>query len=467
MLPMMNHQKDDVAWWDNVQRGLLGNEPGLGKSRSAIEGTKGADRVLVIAPAMVLAAGVWSTEVEKWAEDPSIYTFAAYTSLNERVKTGKTASSTRPIERPRSELRGPWDAVILDEAHYIKGRGTVWTRVAQKLSTTATKALPMTGTPIPNWSYELFTVLQIIHPEEAKPGGEFGSFWRWAGKWFDTTPTRFSRGAPAVGQMLGCDAKCNRRPPTDPCEHYIKFAQENLGNHYRRVWRADVIDLPPVVEQIVATPMTEFQRKMYRQLKRDFIAVHHGANIIAWNQGSLNVMLDKITTSHTLLTGRSYHHREIIGTKLEQLREDLGQRSRATLVLAHYTDTVEACHQVALEAGLRSGYVHGRVGTKQAGATIRAFINGELDVLVGSLETVAEGHTLTVADMAIFVELSWKSYRNEQAVNRIHRIGQERPVTIRYYVTPDTVDERKRKIVGEKTEDQVRTMSAADMARLL
>lgn len=476
MLPLMTHQEEDVDWWEQVQRGLLGNEPGLGKSRSAIEGTKGM-KTLVVAPAMILAAGVWDTEIEKWAEDPSCYTFAAYTGLNARkavdkqykAADGTTAtkkvSKLQPVVRP--ELKGPWDAVILDEAHYIKGRRTLWTDVAQKIAKNSGKVVLMTGTPIPNWSFELFTSLQIIFPNEAKPGGKYGSFWRWAGEWFDTSPSRFSQGRPSMGEMLDCTPQCLRRPPKEPCDHYLRFARENLGHHYRRVWRSTVLDLPPVIEQTVATPMTATQSKIYKQLSRDFITEHEGKRLIAWNQGSLNVMLDKVTTSHTLLTGRTYHQSEVMGTKLEQLKADLTQRSRATLVLAHYQDTVEACHEVALEVGLRSARVHGGVGTRAAGAAIQSFRNGELDVLVGSLETVAEGHTLTVADMAIFVEQSWKAYRNEQALHRVHRMGQTRPVTIRRYITPGTVDERKEGIVASKSDEQIRTMTAAEFAALL
>jgi SNF2 family DNA or RNA helicase len=80
---------------------------------------------------------------------------------------------------------------------------------------------------------------------------------------------------------------------------------------------------------------------------------------------------------------------------------------------------------------------------------------------------VAEGVTLVVADMAIFVEMSYKPYRNEQAKYRVHRLGQEHPVTILNYLTPNTVDQRKRKLLAEKTDQQMRVLTAAEFKELL
>ena len=51
--PLLEHQRFAVDWLQHVNRGLLGDEPGLGKTRTAIEAYGGRDRVLVIAPALI------------------------------------------------------------------------------------------------------------------------------------------------------------------------------------------------------------------------------------------------------------------------------------------------------------------------------------------------------------------------------------------------------------------------------
>lgn len=460
--PLLKHQTGDIEWIHAQRRGLLGNEPGLGKSRSAIEAFDGG-RNLVIAPSLVVAGGTWEDELAKWSKDPESWTVATYSMLNDRVKTGKTASSTKPINRLRPEWRGKWDAVVIDEAHYIKGRKTSWTWATEQISRSCGSVLEMTGTPMPNWAHELWSLLRLLRPNEAHPGKPLGSFWRWAGDWFDTSPNRFSNGNPVVGEMLGCTTACAARPPEDPCDHYIRFAQSNLGDQFRQVLRDDALDLPPITEQLIRCEADAKQMATYRSMKKHFMAEIDDDEVLAWSQGSQNVMLDKITVSPWLLNPVGPPK----GGKFELLRFDLENRARPTLVLAHYQDVVEACNEVAKSVGARSTYVHGRMTKEEQGRRVRAFKDGKLDVLVGSLETVSEGLTLVVADMAIFVQKSYKPSRNKQATYRVHRMGQTRPVTIREYFTPGTVDERKRKLLATKNDQQMRVLTAAQFKELL
>lgn len=462
--PLLAHQRGDIEFITRHRRVLLANEPGCGKSRSAIEATADAKRVLVVAPKMVIVGGTWRDEIRKWAPDPSVYTVAPYTGLNAREKTG--GSGNRPTHRVRPEFQGPWDAVIVDEAHYIKGRNTSWTWAVEQLTKPADRVVLMTGTPIPNWANELFTSLRVLYPGEARRNHKFGSFWRWAETWFDCSPTRFSGGNPVVGaELLKCGEFCHQYPTWDPCEHYKEFVRANLGDRCRKVLRDTVLDLPPLTEMSIETPLTAAERKVYKQLAKDFCAqiTDGGDMAVAWSTGALNVMLDQLTTSPWLLAPEGPAR----GGKLDRLKHDLASRSRPTLVLAHYRKSVEACAEVARSVGASVEYVHGGTNSRADAAAVERFKAGELDVLCASLETIAEGLTLTAADMVIFVETSFKPYRNQQAKYRVHRIGQTRPVTALNYVTPDTVDARKRVLLETKTDRQMRYLSQMDYAALL
>jgi SNF2 family DNA or RNA helicase len=460
--PLKEFQRENVDWIRRVKRGLLADEPGLGKSRSALEGFAGAERVLIVAPSLVLQSGVWDDEVGLWGDDDTRYFAAPYSMLNDRKATGK-GSGTRPINRLRKEWRGHWDAVIVDEAHYIKGRETSWTKATRLLSRNCDNMLLMTGTPIPNWAHEVFTLLQMIHPDEGKRGQEYGAFWRWAKQWFDCSPSRFSQGNPVVGELLDCTPKCLRRDADDPCEHYLRFAAANFGDRYMRHLRADHLDLPPLTYEDVHTPMDPVTANAYAELRRDFATSIDDNELLAWSQGAKNVMLDKMTTSPWLLTKQG----EPRGGKFEQLRKDLIKRDAPTLVLGHYQDTVDACAMVAETLGKRAGFIHGRTSEKQNIAAIKAFKQGKLDVLAGSLETMAEGLTLTIADTAIFVERSYKPSRNIQATYRIHRMGQTKACVIRRYLTPKSVDTNKETLLNTKTDRQMRTLRAAELVKVL
>lgn len=460
--PLKEFQRENVEWIRRERRGLLADEPGLGKSRSALEGFAGADRVLIVAPSLILETGVWHEEVEKWGDDNTEYYAVPYSMLNRRIKTGR-GDGTKPVNALRKEWRGHWDAVIVDEAHYIKGRDSKWTWAVKELARHSDSLLLMTGTPIPNWSHEVFTLLQTIYPEEGKRGHEqFGSFWRWAERWFDCSPTVFSKGNPVVGELLECTPKCLRRNADDPCVHYQHFAAANFGPKYMRHLRDDHLDLPPIEYVDTYTTMGHDQKRYYTELKKQFATSIDGNDALAWSQGAKNVMLDKLTTSPWLL----HKEGEPRGGKLEQLREDVAGRSQPTLVLAHYRDSVEAAARVAESTGAKAGYIHGGTSKRQNARLVRNFKSGKLDVLVGSLETLSEGLTLTIADTAIFLERSYKPSRNVQATYRVYRLGQDKSVTIRRYITPGTVDERKEELLATKTDRQMRTLTAADFLRL-
>lgn len=461
--PLLEHQAKAIDWIHTVNRGLLGDPPGLGKTRVAIEAFDGG-KVLVVAPALVIGGGTWDDELAKWAKHPEGFQVVPYSMLNARNGNSVNFGTSRaPRYRLRDEVKGKYDAVIVDEAHYTKGRKTSWTWAVQDIAKRSDSLLEMTGTPVPNWAHEMFTILRAISPEKAKPGGGLGSYWRWIEDWFHVSGSPFSETAKVIGGLKACSRACKEFPATDPCEHYLQFMDANIGDRFLRRRREDCLDLPEVSYQEVQVPMSADQKRIYNSMKRDYLAEIGGDEVVAWTEGAKNVRLDLISTSPWLLNPQGPAR----GGKLEMLRFDLEGRSQPTVVFAHYRASVDAAAQVARDLGLRAGVVHGGYSKQQQGETVRAFKRGELDVLCGSLETMAEGLQLTAADMLIFLEVSFKPSRNEQARYRVDRMGQERPVTIRDYITPKTVDENKRKLLATKTDQQVRLMSARDFAQLI
>lgn len=463
--PLRAYQEENVEWIRRVKRGLLADEPGLGKSRSALEGFAGAEKVLIIAPNLVAETGVWHDEVEAWGDDNTEYRLATYHNLNFRKPTGNK-SGRKPIKRLADEWRGikHWDAIIVDEAHYIKGRDTTWTWAVKQLSRRTDNMILMTGTPIPNWAHEVYMLLQMVYPEKAYIGhDELGSFWRWADRWFDSSPNPHNPHGRLVGDLLGCTPKCKMRNPNEPCKHYQRFAEANFGPHYMRHLRAQHLDLPPIHFSTVRTSLDLDTKRAYRELRKDFATDVGDKEILAWSTGAKNVLLDKMTTSPWLL----HKEGEPRGGKLEQLRSDLTRIREPILVLAHYRDSVEACTRIAQSVGRRAAFVHGGTTDLQNARTVRGFKAGDLDVLVGSLETLAEGLTLTVASTAIFVERSYKPSRNEQATYRIYRLGQDKACQVIKYITPNSIDSGKELLLNTKTDHQMRVLRAADFLRVV
>lgn len=455
------YQKAGLAFLKARPRAFLADEMGLGKSAQMTMAAEG--KTLIVAPAMVLDGGTWNDEIAKWGDDPERFHQVAYSSLVQRQ-----GRKVLPVAKPEYKIH--WNTIILDEAHYIKGRNTTWTKALRPLLKRADRVILASGTPIPNWAPELFEALCAMYPEDARPGGRLGSYWRWAAQWFDTTPDKiYIRGVEKeiakVGDLLACEPECAARPPLDPCDHYREFFRANLGDRFLQRLRDDVLtDLPPLTIERVNTPMTAPQQKAYDSMRDEYLATLGDGHLkVAWSSSARHVMLDKLATGLNILDPDADPMKG--SGKLQRLAYDLAERTRPTLVVAHFRDTVEAAVAVAEGLGLRAAYVHGGVSRQARAGVVADFKAGKLDVLVGSLDTIAEGLTLTVADMVIFLETSFKPSRNQQAMRRIHRIGQDRPCTALDYCTPDSIDSGKRELIAAKTDHQIRTLTEAQMSQ--
>ena len=95
------------------------------------------------------------------------------------------------------------------------------------------------------------------------------------------------------------------------------------------------------------------------------------------------------------------------------------------------------------------------------------FQAGNIDVLIGTVSTVAVGLTLSRAATEVFVEHSWTPWKNVQARQRAMVLGKTSPVHIIDLWTKDTVDIGMRETVETKTEQQIKSLSARDFRAML
>jgi len=431
------YQQAGTEFLRNHPRAMLGDSMGLGKSKQALEAAEG--RTLIIAPAMAHAAGVWVGEIAKWRPELD-YTLVAYTSLCQRQKVAN--GKTKVLPTPRPEYAGRWDTVICDEAHYLKGRATTWTRAVEKLKTD--RLWLLTGTPIPNWAHELYIPVRLLHPGDR----EFTSYWRWIDRWFETWKPPW--GGTKIGKL---------RSGTT----WAEFHQANLGELFlRRTWDDVPDQLPPVTIQTFEIPMHPIQRRVYDQLKKDFIATVGDHEIVALSQAAQITKLAKLATGleveNPLMTGSG---------KLEMLAGLLAERTNPVMVMVHFKAAGHAAELVAKKAGCTVARIDGDTPAGTIGRTVQQFQAGQFDVLVGTLDKLAESLTLTRADTLVFLEHSWKPYRNAQAMRRIHRIGQQRPCQVIRLYTADSIDQNIQRTLEAKTEQRVAALTGAQFKQLL
>lgn len=454
------YQREGVEFLRQHDRAYLGDEQGLGKSCQLIRASQG--NTLVVAPAMLVDSGTWAGEIDRWADDPSRFTVTAYSRLN-------AWKDRKAVSRLKDEYKHDWDTVIFDEAHYLKSRDSIRTKVSLQLSARSQRVYLASGTPVPNWAHELFVPLQILRPEDARAGMELGSYWRWVETWFRTSQSPFSRHSLEIGRLRGCTPACSRRSPDDPCEHFAVFSQANLRGQMIRRLRDDVLqDLPELDHQVVRVPMTTTQWREYVSMRKDYIAEVDDQEVIAWNTAAKHTNLDRICTSLGMLSGDPLKH----SGKFDRLAADLSERTRPTVVVAHYRDSVLGAQQVAHKLGMSAEVIHGGTPSAERERIVNQFQEGKLDVLVGSFDTISEGLTLTAADALIMLELSYKAARNQQAMRRIHRIGQKRScLVLEYQATGPNgqrcLDTNKRALIDDKISNSSHALAASTLKETL
>lgn len=424
---------------------------------------------------MVLDGGVWDDEIAKWRPDIDA-TQVSYSAFNERkvIRTRKQPQKVGgkltgeileipiygPTDRPREDLRQQWDTVIFDESHYLKGRKTHWTKAALKIGQTAGQVHLATGTPIPNWAQELFTTLQLLYPDEAHPGGKYGSYWRWVKKWFVTWNPPWAPNSTEIGGMKGC-----KHGNVSICPCWERFHDDNLGDLFLQRLRDDVLgDLPPLTIQPIKVDMAPAQARFYHKLEKEFIAWIEETNleVIAWNSAALTVKLAKAATGLEVLDPNAKG-----SGKFAALRDLLTDRLRPALVVAHFRDTVKICADISTGVGRRTAVLTGATPPKQRKAIVQGFQDGQYDTLCATIEVVAEGLTLTAADTIIRLERSYRPSKNEQVIRRAHRIGQLRPVTVIDLITRGTIDQHILSLLGRKTDQQMKALRPRDLLALV
>jgi SNF2 family DNA or RNA helicase len=444
---------------------------GLGKSRQALLAAEG--RTLVVAPGMIRDMGVWQTEQAKWAPDLDLTVVSYHELPYKRAdlttnKAGNKVFRFKMTDDLNKELRQHWDTVIFDEAHYLKSRKTHWSVASFQLK--PERMMLLTGTPIPNWGFELFMLLRHLRPQDNTRGGPLGSYWRWVGEWFEVGQLKTKDGRViteqhTTGVLKDCTEQCSKT--LDTCEHWERFRKEEFGDLWIRRLRADVLgDLPPLTgaDELYRVPMVPAQATAYKQLKKTMLAtLESGEDILAWSKPGLLTKLRKLASGLECVsdTGKG-------SGKLDVISEILANRSRPTLIVAQFHTTMDAIGRRCDELGLRWRELSGRTpNSTYRRATGEMFQRGELDVLVGQVDTVSEGLTLTRSDMVIIAEHSWRPAKNQQVIQRIHRIGQSNPCTVIRLVTQNTVDENMQELLKVKTDEQVRALPASDWKNIL
>jgi superfamily II DNA or RNA helicase len=406
------YQQRGVAWLTFLRGarlgGILADDMGLGKTLQAL--CVAGPGTLVVCPTSVVAN--WADEARRFRPGlrVSVYHGPARV-LDETADITITTYALLRIDATRLAAR-TWRTVFLDEAQAIKNPDSQVARAAFALP--AELRVAISGTPVENRLDELWSLMRFTNP--GLLGGRTD---------FDARTAR----AIAAGDGAAAERLRARIRP------FI----------LRRLKRDVAPELPPRTEAVLHVELDERERAVY-----DAVRAASRADIVALLQSgtgggvmkALEVLLRlRQAASHAaLVPGQTATGSSKIDVLLESLATAAADGHKA-LVFSQWTSFLDLVEPHLQRAGVPFVRLDGSTRDR-AGVTATFQSDAGPPVMLVSLKAGGSGLNLTAADHVFLCDLWWNPAVEDQAADRAHRIGQQRPVTIYRLVTTDTVEER-------------------------
>ncbi|MFP4156318.1 MAG: DEAD/DEAH box helicase [Opitutales bacterium] len=435
---LRDYQKLGVYWMANLRErgchGLLADEMGLGKTLQVLTllqhlPFEGKDS-LIVCPASVVP--VWESEVRRWYPELQTEVLRSGYDFSREGEQGATlwVASYTQLRRHKHLLDAiSFGYAVLDEAQQIKNPDAKVTQACCAIQ--AECRLALTGTPIENRLLDLWTLFRFLMP------GLLGN------------RRRFEDYANATSLEL-------RRS-------FEKRLQQQIAPFMLRRRKEQVVhELPPKIEMDLICPISELQRQRYEgllQAGREEMGddLQTAMQSRAMHFFSLLTRLRQVCCDPGLLPGaasvdiRQSGKVQILLTRLQEALQ--GDRSRKVVVFSQFVQLLRRLKPEIKKSfpNLKLYELTGQ--TRDRSGPVEKFQNdpGPALILV-SLKAGGTGITLHAADYVFLLDPWWNPAVENQAIDRVHRIGQERRVFVYRMITEGTVEQRIQQLKKEKRE---------------
>ena len=402
---LYEYQRKGVSWLLSHPRGILADDMGLGKTAQTICALRRLVRYgkahwsLVVVPTSLTFN--WVSEIRHWA--PELVCGVITPDKGDREKVWNRASRTSHVsvttyEHLRvasdhlSELAP--DVLIADEAHRLRNDDS---KVSQKFRALESKyTWLLTGTPIENDRQDLAILMSILEPNR------FGS---------------------PDAHMHDDSLRSRVRP------YMLRRTKEDA-----------LPELPPVLERHEILELLPSQRAAYNNeltgalKQKDF------------DRLALFTRLRSICDCDPI-TGESSKINRII-----EIVEDLVQAGEKVVIFSYLLRPLEVLGIELSRCGVKYESVTGKRSKAQRSEALSRFkTEDDKSVLLASMRVTSEGLTLTEAANVIFVNRWWNPSANQQARDRVVRIGQKKTVQVTTLTCRDTVESRISEILENKS----------------
>lgn len=432
------YQQEGYNWLQFLKEynfsGILADDMGLGKTIQTLvfleslyaphreKVRKKLPPTLIIVPTSLVLN--WMDEAEKFTPDLKV----SY------IKDGKTGFSATEKQSEiiivsygflvncieQKEFRERlWHVVILDEAQNIKNSKSERTKAVMKLQ--STHRLALTGTPLENNLFELWSIFEFLMP------GFLGYEWQFR-------------------------------------ERYVKWDATNLQNLsqkvrpflLRRTKEKVLTELPEKNEEIIHLEMGKSQKNFYDTLKIAYRAQITQKITQEWLAKSQFAVLDallKLRQASLMPLLIPWQTEVPESAKLQYLDENIEEMITAghsVLIFSQFTGFLRYIRELLDTKSIRYQYLDGQTKREERKACVDCFNMGQVSVFLISLKAGGVWLNLIGADTVIHMDPWWNPAVENQATDRAHRIGQKKTVFVQKLIVRGTVEEKILKLQQKK-----------------
>ncbi|HKU37384.1 MAG TPA: DEAD/DEAH box helicase, partial [Polyangiales bacterium] len=420
---LRGYQRDGFEWLSRLAHmragACLADDMGLGKTLQALallvaEAAQGP--ALVVAPTSVCTN--WLDEARRFAPGLRMHELAS----SERADTIRGLGPHDVLvcsygllqqEIPALSVKH-FRVLILDEAQAIKNAATQRARAAQQL--VGDIRIALTGTPVENHLGELWSIMHFLNPG-------------------------------LLGTARAFEERFGKPISRESDARAARTLKRLIRPFVLRRRKSEVLeDLPPKTVITLHVQPSDAERALFAAMRERALAKLSGPGA-----GSTSETRIQLLAELTRLRRAACHPQlvvpdgELASSKLEAfetLLAELREGGHRALVFSQFVDYL-ALVRARLDAlGVAYQYLDGSCSAAARARAVAAFQAGEGDVFLISLKAGGFGLNLTAADYVVHLDPWWNPAVEDQASDRAHRIGQDRPVTIYRLVMQNSIEEK-------------------------
>ena len=446
---LTNYQLDGLNWiislYERGLNGILADEMGLGKTIQSIaflaylkQFQKKNGYFLVVVPKSTMPN--WSRECKLWC--PRLNVVVLNPVKEEREETLELISqhkfevvitSYEGVNICINKLRKiKWEVLIIDEAHRIKNENALLSKNVRLFQSKF--RLLVTGTPLQNNLHELWSLLNFLLPDIFSSSSDFD-------EWFNMS------GDNKDNKKLEGDVEL-MEDTEDKNAEIVQQLHKILKPFLLRRTKSEVEKtLPPKKEIHIKVGLTELQKDIYKNLLTRSLLQTESKTIYK----NIIMQLRKACNHPYLFEGIEKpnpppNHLVIYSSKmriLDKLCNKLYGKSQI-LIFSQMTRMLDILEDYCNERRYEYCRIDGETSLEARERMISEFTQKESTKFIFLLSTRAGGLGLNLmtSDTVILYDSDWNPQVDLQAMDRVHRIGQTKPVLIYRLLCENTIEEK-------------------------